>query len=148
MGPGEYEFQPLTGGTGTLSIPGTPAPDLEALRTLVKGKPVTYLTISVDNLEGSADVHVGGVSLFTPAGDEVKYQTASGYADELGQALPADSPAETSNRFITAYNKHNDPVKALTKGTVTLVGPTPPATFTGVKVYDAYGDPVYALPKP
>ena len=147
MGPGEYEFQPLTGGTGTLSIPGTPVADLEELRALVKGKPVKYLTIAMDNREGSADVHVGGVSLFTPAGDEVKYQPASDYADELGKLLPQDAPAETSNRFITAYNKYNDPVKPLAKGTVTLVGPTPPAEFTGVKVYDAYGDPVDALPK-
>ena len=146
MGPGEYEFQPLTGGAGTLSIPGKPAADLEELRALVKGKPVTYLTIGMDNREGSADVHIGGVSLFTPEGDEVKYQTASDYADELEKLLPAGTPAETSNRFITAYNKHNDPVKPLAKETVTLVGPTPPASFTGVKVYDAYGDPVDALP--
>lgn len=147
MGPGEYTFQPLTGGTGALSIPGKPVADLEGLRALVKGKPVTYLTIAMDNREGSADVHIGGVSLFTPAGDEVKYQTASAYSGELEKLLPADAPAETSNRFITAYNQHNDPVKPLTKGTVTLVGPTPPAEFTGVKVYDAYGDPVDALPK-
>lgn len=147
MGPGEYEFQTLTGGTGTLSIPGKPAADLEALRALVKGKPVTYLTIEMDNRQGSADVVMSGVSLFTPEGQEVKYRTASEYADELGKLLPKDAPAETSNRFIEAYNKHNDPVKQLAKGTVTLVGPTPPAVFTGVKVYNAYGDPVDALPK-
>jgi hypothetical protein len=147
MGPGEYEFQTLTGGTGTLSIPGKPAADLEALRAVVKGKPVTYLTIAMDNRAGTADAIVGGVSLFTPAGDELKYKTASEYADELNKLLSKDAPAETYNRFIAAYNKYLDPVKPLAKGVVTLVGPTPPAEFTGVKVYDAYGDPVDALPK-
>jgi hypothetical protein len=146
--PGEYEFQPLTGGKGVLSLPGEAPADIEALRALVKGSKPTYITAVVDNREGTADLNMYGVSIFTADGEELKYEGASSYVDSLDKKLPENAPAETSNRFVEAYNKHNDTVSPLGKKTFTLVGPPIPAEFTGVKVYPAGAyDPVDALPK-
>jgi hypothetical protein len=44
-----------------------------------------------------------GVSIFTPAGEELKYRGAAVYIDSI---RPGDAPAEVYNQFIDASNKH------------------------------------------
>jgi hypothetical protein len=147
MGPGEYEFTVPTGGKGTLTIPAEPLEEIESLRTLVQGEPVTYITGTVDNRDGSEAVNMYGVSIFTPEGEELEYKGADSYADELRNLLPDNAPSETHNRFIDTSNKHQIFVKPLAKGDFVLVGPSVPQEITGITVYPTGGfDPVQATP--
>jgi hypothetical protein len=142
--PGTYSFETPSGAKGTIELPGKPEAGVEALRVLGKGPKTTYVTMHVDNRQGSTDVNMYGISVFTPAGEEIKYEGASQYIDSI---TPKDAPSEVTNKFIAGYNKHNDiaPPKAVKD--FVLTGPAVPAEFTGVTVYPfgAY-DPVEAAP--
>jgi hypothetical protein len=142
--PGTYTFETPGGAKGTIALPGKPDPSVEALRVLGKGPKTTYVTVHVDNRQGSEDVNMYGISVFTPAGEEVKYEGASQYIDSI---TPKDAPAETYNKFIEGYNKHNDIAPPKAAKDFVLTGPEVPAEFTGVTVYPngAY-DPVEAAP--
>jgi hypothetical protein len=144
--PGTYTFETETGAKGTIELPGKPDAGVEALRVLGKGPQTTYVTVHVDNRQGSEDVNMYGISVFTPAGEEIKYEGASQYIDSI---TPKDAPAETYNEFIEGYNKHNDLAPPKSAKDFVLTGPEVPAEFTGVTVYPngAY-DPVEAQPTP
>ncbi len=147
MSPGQFEFTAPSGGKGTLALPAEPVAELESLRALVKGKPVTYVTGTIDNREGSEAINMYGVSIFTPEGEEIQYKSADTYVDELQGLLPADAPSATYNLFVDAINKHQIFVKPLAKGDVVLVGPTVPQEITGVTVYPTGAfNPVDATP--
>lgn len=147
MGPGQYEFTAPSGGQGTLTIPAEPVAEIESLRALVDGEPVTYLTGTADNREGSEAINMYGVSIFTPEGEELQYKSADTYVDELRNMLPDDAPSETYNLFIDASNKYQIFVKPLAKADFVLVGPTVPKEITGISVYPSGGfDRVEATP--
>jgi len=139
MGPGEYTFTVPSGGKGTLTIPAKPVAELDSLRALVKGEPVTYVTGTVDNRDGSEAINMYGVSIFTPEGEELKYKGADSYVDGLRDRLPENAPSETYNRFIGASNKHQIFVKPLAKHDFVLVGPAVPKEITGITVYPTGG---------
>lgn len=105
MGPGEYTFESATGTIGTMSIPGAPDPEIEKLRALVEGEPVTYLKVKVDNRKGTLGVNMYRVSIFTPEGQELKYVNADSYIDEM---RPSGAPAEVYNSFIKLSNRHGE----------------------------------------
>lgn len=144
MGPGEYTWENDTGAKGTITIPGKPDPEIEKLRAIVKAKPTTYITVKVDNRQGTEPVTMHGISIFTPEGEELQYTTAYDY---VGAVTPADAPAEVYNRFIEEGNKHNDPANPKAVKEFVMTGPALPETFTAVTVYPTGGfDPVDALP--
>jgi hypothetical protein len=144
MGPGEYTFESLAGATGTMQIPGTPDPEIEKLRALVKGPAVTYLTVHVDNRQGTSNVNMYGVSIFTPDGQELKYTNADTYIDSI---RPSDAPAAVYNQFIDASNKHGAMAKPKSVKDFVLTGPPVPKVITSVTVYPTgMSDPVDALP--
>lgn len=147
MVPGAYEFDVPSGGKGAIAIPGEPVAEFESLRNLVKGEPVTYLTGTVDNRDGTEAVNMYSVRIYTPEGEELEYKTADTYADELRNMLPADAPSDTYNRFIDASNKHQVFIDPKEKNDFVLVGPAIPEEFTGVTVYPTGAfDPVDARP--
>ncbi len=147
MSPGQFESTAPSGGKGTLTIPAKPVAEIESLRALVKGEPVTYLTGTIDNREGSEAINMYGVSIFTPEGEERQYKSVDTYLEELRGLLPEDAPSETYNLFIDASNKHQIFVKPLAKSNVVLVGPTVPQEITGVTVYPTGAfNPVEATP--
>jgi hypothetical protein len=141
--PGTFSFE-ASGAKGTLEVPGKPVAEVEALRALVKAPAVTYLTVHVDNRQGTEAVNMYGVSLFTPAGEELRYEGVSTY---IGSIRPDDAPAETYNKFIHASNKHLDLADPHEVKDFILTGPPVPAEFTAVTVYPtgAY-NPVEAAP--
>lgn len=146
MGPGEYTFENATGAKGTIAIPGKPDPEIEKLRALVKGKPTTYITVKVDNRQGTTGVNMYGISIFTPEGEELQYKNADTYIDSL---RPSDAPAEVYNQFIEAGNKHMAMAKPKAVKEFVMTGPALPDTFTAVTIYPTGGaDPVDALPAP
>ena len=144
--PGEYVFETPEGAKGTIQLPGKPDAGVEALRVLGKGPKTTYVTVKVDNRQGTGDINMYGVSVFTPAGEEVKYEGASTYINSI---TPDDAPSEIYNQFVEGHNKHNDTASPKSVKEFVLTGPTVPAEFTGVTVYPngAY-DPVEAAPAP
>ena len=130
MGPGEYTFENATGTVGTMSIQGTPDPEIEKLRTLVKGELTTYLTVKEDNRKRTVGVNMYGVSIFTPEGQELKYVNAdSSYIDEK---RPSGAPAEVYNTFVKLGNQHRETADPLEEKDFVLVGPALPEVFTGV----------------
>lgn len=142
--PGKFAFTNATGATGTLEVPGTPDPEIEGLRALVGAEPTTYLTVSVDNRNGTVGVNMYGVSIFTPEGKELKYTGADTYIDSL---RPSDAPAEVYNQFIEAGNRHLEMAKPKAVKDFVLVGPEVPAEFTAITVYPTgMSDPVDATP--
>jgi hypothetical protein len=144
MGPGEYTWENGTGAKGTMSIPGKPDPEIEKLRALATGPAVTYLTVHVDNRQGTKGVNMYGISIFDPAGQEYKYTGVSEYIDNI---RPDDEPAEVYNQFIDASNKHNEMAKPKAVKDFVLTGPALPKTFTAVTVYPTgMSNPVDALP--
>lgn len=125
-------------------MPGTPDPEIEGLRALVGAEPTTYLTVSVDNRNGTVGVNMYGVSIFTPEGKELKYVNADEYIDSL---RPSDAPAEVYNQFIEAGNRHMEMAKPKAVKDFVLVGPEVPKEFTAVTVYPTgMSDPVDATP--
>jgi hypothetical protein len=142
--PGTYTFETPSGAKGTIELPGKPDAGVEALRVLGKGPKTTYVTVHVDNRQGSEDVNMYGISVFTPAGEEVRYEGASQYIDSI---TPKNAPSEVTNKFIAGYNKHNDVASPRAAKDFVLTGPAVPAEITGVTVYPngAY-DPVEAQP--
>ncbi|MDP9694451.1 UNVERIFIED_ORG: hypothetical protein J2X79_002010 [Arthrobacter globiformis] len=130
-----------------MQIPSKPDPEIEKLRALVPAAPkVTYLTVHVDNRQGTEPVNMYGVSIFTPAGEELKYTNADQYIDSI---RPDDAPAEVYNQFIGASNKHMEMANPKGVKDFVLTGPTIPAEITGVTVYPTgISDPVEAVPGP
>jgi len=146
MGPGEYTFENATGAKGALSIPGKADAEIEKLRVLGKGPAVTYLSVHVDNRQGTVGVNMYGISIFDPAGQEYKYTNADAYIDAI---RPSDATAEVYNQFIEAGNKHMAMAKPKAVKDFVLTGPALPKTFTAVTVYPTgMSDPVDALPAP
>jgi hypothetical protein len=144
LGPGEYTFESAAAAKGTITIPGQPDPEVEKLRALVNGTPTTYLTVKVDNRQGTESVNMYGISIFTPEGEELQYKNVDGYIDSL---RPSNAPAEVYNQFIDLSNKHGSSAKPKSIKDFVLVGPPVPATFTGVTVYPSGGaNPVEAQP--
>jgi hypothetical protein len=95
-GPGTYTFKALSGGTGTLQVPGAPNADIEELRPLVGAPAVTYISAAVDNRQGSAGINMYSISIFTPAGQELEYKGAHTYVDELGRGCRLTSPLRST----------------------------------------------------
>lgn len=143
--PGAFTFTNATGATGSLEVPGAPDPEIEGLRTLAGAEPTTYLTVSVDNRNGTVGVNMYGVSIFTPEGEELQYVNADEYIDSI---RPSDSPAEVYNQFIEAGNRHMEMAKPKAAKDFVLVGPEVPAEFTAITVYPTgMSDPVDAAPQ-
>ena len=142
--PGEFIFEPSTGGTGMMSVPGQPDAEVEKLRALVDGPGMTYLIVKMDNRQGTGNVNMYGVSIFTPEGEELKYTNVSDYIDDM---RPSNAPADVYNQFIEASNKHAEIAGPKEVKDFILVGPPVPSTFTGVTVYPTgVSNPVQAVP--
>lgn len=142
--PGKFTFTNATGAMGTLEVPGTPDLEIEGLRALAGGEPTTYLTVSVDNRNGTVGVNMYGVSIFTPEGKELKYTGADTYLNSL---RPSNAPAKVYNQFIEAGNRHMEMAKPNAVKNFVLVGPEVPAEFTAITVYPTgMSDPVDATP--
>lgn len=130
-----------------MEIPAEPVAEIEELRLLVNGAPVTYLTAAVDNRHGSVAITMDSVSIFTPAGVEFTYEGASEYVDRLRRSLPANAPAETQNRFLDVSRSHLEPAPPLGMKDFVLLGPEVPQEIREIIVAPTAGfHPIRAVP--
>lgn len=130
MKPGSFTLENATGAKGTMEVPAKPVEEIEALWALAPNTPkVPYLTIKVDNRQGAVGVNMYGVSIFTPAGEELKYTNADAY---IGSVRPPDAPAEVYNQFIEAGNKHMAMANPKGVKDFVLTGPAVPSEITSV----------------
>jgi len=133
------------GAVGEVTLPGKPDAVLSEALTLAKAPEPVYVTVAVDNRNGTADQVPSAVTAYTVAGTKVVYVSASKHLDGLDTSkvsIPDD------NKIIAAYNKLNDPVNIGESRTVTMVGTDPlPADIVRVTVSDAYGAEVEATKK-
>jgi hypothetical protein len=142
--PGQYTFENANDAVGTMRMPGTPDPEVEKLRALVGGEPPTYIGVTVDNQKGTEDVGMRGVSIFTADGQELKYENANTYVDQM---RPPGAQAEVYNVFIKLANKLKAQAKPGTVRDFVLVGPPVPEVFSSVKVHlSGMADPLDAVP--
>jgi hypothetical protein len=77
----------------------------------------------VDNRNGTEAVNMRGISIFTPDGQELKYETADSYLDNL---RPSNAPAELYNTFIKLGKEHMPASNPLMVKDFVLVGPAVP----------------------
>jgi hypothetical protein len=140
-GPGEYSFE-VGGASGVVSLPGKPDADVAGAVAVAKAPKPVYVSVAVDNRNGSADLMPGAVNAYTVDGTKVSYQAAYQYLNTLDDG---SLPVEDGNKIIAAYNKVNDPVSIGESRTVTMVGTQPvPEDIVRVTVADAYGEEVQA----
>lgn len=131
MAPGSFTFSIPDGATGTLEVPGTPNPDIEAMRAEVGAPEVTYLTGNLDNRGGSEAFDVYTISVYDTDGNEFEYVPAQDYVFEI---TPKDAPAEVYNTYVDLYNSFPTVIDPLQRADFVMVGPVLPADFTGVTV--------------
>lgn len=96
--------------------------------------PVTYITGTVDNRQGTEPVRMVAMSIFTPEGRELKYEEAFEYIGELRDKVPSDAPLQQRNKFVDIGNSYLDPIPPLAVKDFVLVGPEVPAQITGITV--------------
>lgn len=135
LAPGEFTFTTEGGGIGTLRLPAPPLPEIEELRALAGGEPLTYISASVDNSKGSTMVDMYGVTIFTVEGEELSYRRASDYIDELRRKLPISTPPEAQKRFSDLSGKYRSQAPPQEVREFFLVGPPVPEQFARVHVY-------------
>ncbi|MFF2029519.1 hypothetical protein [Arthrobacter sp. NPDC058192] len=143
--PGAFTFENAAGTKGALQIPGKPDAEIEKLRALAPGAPkVTYLTVHVDNRVGTVAANMYGVSIFTPAGEELKYTNADAYIDSI---RPSGASADVYNQFIAAGNAHMESAKPKAVKDFVLIGPPVPTEMASITVYPTgMSNPVEAAP--
>lgn len=147
MGPGKYTFTSKEGGKGVLQVPAPPDPQVEELRMLAGGEPVTYITAAIDNRDGTESINMYRINIYTPEGQEMRYVSVLAYIDEIQPRLPTDAPAATYNKFVDYYNAHLDGAAPLQVKDFVMVGPQVPDEITGITVYPTGGfNPVQAEP--
>lgn len=96
--------------------------------------PVTYITGTVDNREGTEPIRMVAMSIFTPEGREFKYEEAFDYVNELREKVPTDAPLQQRNKYVDVANSYLDPVPPLAVKDFVLVGPEVPDQIAGITV--------------
>jgi hypothetical protein len=125
-----------------VSLPGVADADVAGAVAIAKAPKPVYVSVAVDNRNGSADLMPGAVNAYTVDGTKVSHEAAYQYLNTLDDA---SLPVAEGNKIIAAYNKVNDPVSIGESRTVTMVGTVPvPEDIVRVTVADAYGEEVQA----
>lgn len=144
---GAFAFTADGGGTGVLDLPGTAVPEIEELRELVGGPPVEYVTVKVDNREGTIPVNMYEVQVFDPEGRQYTYTGAAAYIWDMQRKLPEGTPAGVYNKYVDLHNQYIDDAAPREVKDFVLVGGPVPERIAGVTVYATGGfNPVQAEP--
>lgn len=103
---GEYFFQTADGAVGKFTFPGDPYPPVEEMRALVGAAPITYVTVVVDNRNGSVPVNMYELAAFDADGRKYTFQTVDQTLDQWMAGIG------TSDEEISLYNQFVDAVNA------------------------------------
>lgn len=132
---GSYTFETAFSGVGTLQVPGTPDPEIEAMRVKVGAPAVAYLTGNFDNREGAEEFLIHSATVYDNAGNAYEYARAKDYVFEL---LPGTEDP-TYNEHVAFYDSvSSSKVAPMERADFVLVGPELPADIAGVNVSDGY----------
>jgi len=143
-GLGEYGFE-VAGATGKVTLPGEAEPTVGEAIALAKAPEPIYVSVAVDNRQGTSDVLPVEVNVYTVAGNKVTYKSAEMFLKGLDTSA---LPIEDDNKIIAVINSVNDPVAIGESRDVTMVGTEPlPEDIVRVTVADAYGDETQATKK-
>ncbi|NWN87248.1 MAG: hypothetical protein HLX51_01680 [Micrococcaceae bacterium] len=94
---GTYQAQPSNGATVTLELPATDDEVLASIEqyrdTVQATEPVTYVTVDLDNREGTGDLSID-LSVFDGAGNQYEFHSLDQYTDEIRPSTDyaADEP--------------------------------------------------------
>jgi hypothetical protein len=143
-GLGTYTYE-VGGAIGSITLPGTADAVVGGAVALAKAPKPVYVTVTVDNRAGEAEVMPAEVAAYTVSGERVVYEAAYKYLNTIDDSKMS---VEDGNKIIAAYNKVNDPISVGESKTVTMVGTKPlPEDIVRVTVADAYGDETEAVKK-
>ena len=137
MGPGTYTFDTGAGTVGTLEVPGTAPVDIEEVRTLVGGEPVTYLTGNLDNREGAELFDMYRVSIYDMEGNKYDYEPAEDY---MHSTVSIDAPDDVYDKYRAASDNLTSVFDPLQQGDFVMVGPLLPEQIAGVNVSNGFED--------
>lgn len=126
----------MDGGTYLMTIGAEGPEDLEAYREKAGADPVGYITVDVDNRQGTALINMYEVAVFDASGQKYVYQTpdSSGQINQWQDALGGIDSTSTYNEGVDLSNKYMHGVDPHERSTMTLVGPALPAEFSVVSV--------------
>jgi len=102
----EYFFVATEGAVGKFTFPGEPYAPAEELRAIIGAPPVTYVTVTVDNREGSVGVNMYELAAFDADGRKYTFSTVDTVMDDWMQSVGTETneDIELYNRFVDAIN--------------------------------------------
>lgn len=126
----------MDGGIYLLDVGAEGPEDLEAYREKAGADPVGYISVDVDNRQGTALINMYEVAVFDASGQKYVYQTpdSSGMIDEWQDALGGIDDTASYNEGVELSNEYMHGVDPHERSTMILVGPPLPAEFSVVSV--------------
>jgi hypothetical protein len=108
----EFYYFGSSGEVGKFKLPGEPVADAEEARKYVDAPEVTYVTVSIDNRQGTEGTTAGGINAFDADGRKYEFTDLSTQISEWQDMLPQDPEWDTAlstedyNRYIDLHNKY------------------------------------------
>lgn len=121
-----------SGGDFVITTKIDPVEDLESYREKAGGEPVSYMSVDIDNREGSENINMYQIAVYDAAGNEYIFTSADESADEWRELLGTGN-SEAYNEGVDLSNKYlNQGASPHQRSTMILTGPELPAEFTAV----------------
>lgn len=139
----DYFFIADEGAVGKFTFPGEPDAAAEELRTIVAAPPVTYVTVVVDNRQGTTAVNMYELAAFDEAGRKYTFSTVDTFMDDWMSTIGTDTNEEIDlyNRFVDAINANmiSAEVGQVSKFLMASSDTDLPAEFTRITVQPSGG---------
>lgn len=120
------------GGDFVITTQIDPVEDLEAYREQAGGEPVGYMSVDVDNREGTENINMYQVAVYDAAGNEYIFTSADEVAGEWRELLGSDN-VDVYNEGVELSNKYlNQGASAHQRSTMILTGPELPGEIVAV----------------
>lgn len=136
-GPGVYQVGLYSGGTATVSVPGTGPDDLEQYRQDAGVDPVGYLVVEVDNTEGTDEAMIFEASIVDSEGKTYTYtDVMTGTSEWAGDNM------DLWERETELWDKYPYNTLPSATNTVPLIGPEVPEDIVSVFIDSEQADRV------
>lgn len=106
---GPWTVESTDGGIFTITVGGSNALTVKAeqLRKAVKGAPVTYVTVSLDNRMATDSNYLYSLTIVTPDSRQVETMSSDDYLGAWQDLVPDTDNSGLYNRFVTLINESN-----------------------------------------
>lgn len=139
----DYFFVADEGAVGKFTFPGEPDVAAEELRNVVGAAPVTYVTVVVDNRQGTEPVNMYELAAFDADGRKYTFSTVDTFMDDWMSTIGTDTNEEIElyNRFVDAVNANmiSAEVGQVSKFLMASTDVDLPAEFTRITVQPSGG---------